>query len=116
MNFDDAVKAHVTWKSKLQAYLAKPDKSLDSQKVAKDDQCDLGKWLHGEGAKFASHAAFKQLVAEHAQFHQAAGDIIRRADGGQKVAEEVALGGKSSFSTTSQQVVRLIMACAKECR
>jgi Chemoreceptor zinc-binding domain len=116
MNFDDAVKAHVMWKSRLQAYVAKPDKSLDPQKVAKDDQCDLGKWLRSQGAKFATHPAFAQLVAEHAKFHQAAGDIIRRANAGEKVAKDVALGGTSEFSTASQHVVRLIMTCAKECR
>ena len=116
MNFDDAVKAHVTWKSKLQAYIAKPDKSLDSNKVSKDDECDLGKWLRGEGAKFSGHMPYKLLVTEHAKFHRAAGDIIRRADAGQKVSEEVALGGSSEFSKTSQQVVQLIMTCAKECR
>jgi len=116
MNFDDAVKAHVTWKSKLQAYIAKPDKSLDPAKAAKDDQCDLGKWIRGEGARFANHDSFKKLVAEHAKFHRAAGDVIRRADSGQKVSEEVALGGKSEFSVASQHVVLLIMACSKECR
>jgi hypothetical protein len=116
MNFDDAAKAHVNWKIKLRGYLAKPDKSLDPMKVAMDNQCDLGKWLHGEGVKFSSHATYKQLVAEHAKFHKAASDVIRRADSGQKIAEEVALGSKSEFAATSERVIQLIMTCSKECR
>ncbi len=48
MNFDQAISAHVQWKSKLAAYIAKPDHSLHAEIIAKDDQCELGKWIHGE--------------------------------------------------------------------
>jgi hypothetical protein len=114
MNFDDCVKAHVAWKGKLQSYLKKPDKSLSPTTVESDRNCDLGKWLHGEGAKFASNPKFSQLVAEHAKFHKAAAGVIRHADTGKNVVEETALGGNSEFSTASAKVVGLIMECKKE--
>ena len=114
MNFDDCVKAHVAWKSKLQGYLRNPDKSLTPTTVESDRNCDLGKWLHGEGAKFASNTKFSQLVAEHDKFHKAAASIIRQADTGKSVVEETALGGKSEFSTASAKVVGLIMDCKKD--
>jgi hypothetical protein len=115
MNIDEAVKAHVAWKSKLKTYLNAPNKSLDPTTIEKDNNCDLGKWLHGEGAKHSSKKAYKDLVAEHAKFHKAAASIVPRADSGQKVLEETVLGSKSEFSTVSGKVVELIMACAKEC-
>ncbi len=114
MNFDDCVKAHVAWKSKLQTYLRSPDKSLNPTTVESDRNCDLGKWLHGEGAKFVSNPKFAQLVAEHAKFHKAAAGIIRQADTGKNVLEDVALGGKSDFSAASAKVVGLIMECKKD--
>ena len=115
MNMDDAVKAHVGWKSKLKTYLSAPNKSLNPADVEKDNNCDLGKWLHGEGVKHSGKKVYKDLVAEHAKFHKAAAGIVRRADSGQKVLEETALGAKSEFSALSGKVVELIMACAKEC-
>ena len=115
MNFDDAIRAHVDWKMKLKTYLAKPDKSLDAAKVSLDNQCALGQWLRGEGAKFTSNPKFSQLVAEHAKFHKTAAHIITKADSGASVAQEVALGAKSEFADVSQKVVSLLMECKKVC-
>jgi hypothetical protein len=114
MNLDDCVKAHVAWKSKLQNYLRNPDKSLTPTTVESDRNCDLGKWLHGEGTKFTANPKFAQLVAEHAKFHKAAASIIRQADTGKNVLEEVALGSKSDFAATSAKVVGLILECKKD--
>jgi len=115
MNVEDAVKAHVGWKSKLKAYLNAPNKTLNPAEVEKDSNCDLGKWLKGEGVKHSSKKLYRDLLAEHAKFHKAAASIVRRADSGQKVLEETALGSKSEFSAVSAKVVELIMACGKEC-
>ena len=105
MNFDRCIEAHVRWKSKLAAYLKRPDRSIDPVATAQDSSCDLGKWIHGEGRRFADSPDFRHLVAEHARFHRAAGDIVRRADSGQQVSEDVALGGRSEFAQASGAVV-----------
>jgi methyl-accepting chemotaxis protein len=109
MDFDQAIMCHTQWKSKLAAYIAKPDKSLDAAAVAQDDRCDLGKWIHGEGRKYANSAEFEKLVADHKRFHQAAGEIIRKADSGQSVQEKVALGAKSDYANASNAVVTSLM-------
>jgi methyl-accepting chemotaxis protein len=109
MNFDQAISAHVQWKSKLAAYIAKPDHSLHAEIIAKDDQCELGKWIHGEGQKVAKMPDFQKLVADHARFHAAAADVVRKADAGQKASEEVALGAKSSYAAASNSVVTALM-------
>jgi Chemoreceptor zinc-binding domain len=109
MNFDQAISAHVQWKSKLATYIAKPDHSLNAETIAKDDQCELGKWIHGEGQKFARLADFQKLVADPARFHAAAADVVRKADSGQKASEEIALGAKSPYAAASNAVVSSLM-------
>ncbi len=108
MNFDDALSAHVAWKSKLSAYVRRPDKSLNATTVATDNGCPLGQWIHGEGKKHASLAEYRTLLAQHAAFHKAAADVIRRADAGEKVNDEIAIGKSSPFATASSAVVSAI--------
>jgi len=110
VNFDDAIKSHSQWKTKLASYIVKPDHSLNSASVSADDHCDLGKWLHGEGRKFANLPEFSKLMTAHAHFHKAAGDVIKKADAGQSMTEEVALGARSEYATASSAVVSSLMA------
>ena len=109
MNFEDAISAHVNWKMKLQVYLRKPDKSLDPAKIESDCNCDLGKWINADGAKYAADPKFIKLKADHTKFHKAAAAIVRKADAGQSVTEDVALGSKSEFAQLSQSVVSVLM-------
>jgi Chemoreceptor zinc-binding domain len=109
MDFDHAIMCHTQWKSKLAAYIAKPDKSLDPATVAHDDRCDLGKWIHGEGRKFANSPEFAKLIADHKRFHLAASEVIRKADSGLSVKEELVLGAKSEYAIASNAVVTSLM-------
>ncbi len=110
MNFDDAIAAHVEWKTKLKKYLKQPDHSLKSADVAVDNKCSLGQWIHGDGKKFASLREFSELQSEHQRFHKAAAAVIAKADAGKDQNEEVALGSKSEYSSASSAVVSAIMA------
>jgi methyl-accepting chemotaxis protein len=110
MDFDHAIASHSSWKSKLANYLKHPDHSMKAAEVALDDKCELGKWIAGEGKQFTKLPEFAGLKSDHSRFHQVAADVIRRADSGQNVSEEVVLGGKSEFLSASTAVVRSIMA------
>jgi methyl-accepting chemotaxis protein len=110
MDFKQAVAAHVAWKMKLEHYLARPGGSLDHLVVASEDSCSLGKWIQEQEKTNASDPNFRALREEHARFHRAAAEIVRRADLGEKVTAEIALGAKSGFGLTSGRVVQLIMA------
>ncbi len=68
-------------------------------------RCELGQWLHGKGQRFGNLAEFAQLVRDHAQFHAAAGEIIRGADAGKIARGDLALGGKSEYARVSIAVV-----------
>ena len=109
MNFDDAIKAHSSWKMKLSQYLKSPDHSLKASDIQPDNLCELGRWIYGEGKKFSTEADFTALRDAHAHFHKCAADVVRRADSGQNVSEEITLGAKSEFSQASNAVVQAIM-------
>lgn len=109
MDFDNAIGAHVQWKAKLSSYIAHPDHTLNANMAAGDQNCELGKWLHGEGKRYANIPEYVALVKDHAQFHRAAGEVIRKADSGQKVLDEVALGANSDFANASTAVVADLM-------
>lgn len=49
-------------------------------------------------------------MSSHARFHKAAGDVVNKANAGQKVTEEIALGSKSEFAAASGDVVKALMA------
>jgi Chemoreceptor zinc-binding domain len=110
VNFDDAIKAHSSWKMKLSSYITKPDHSLHASDVSSDGKCDLGKWLQGEGQKHSSLPEYVRLKTDHARFHKAAADIIAKADAGQSMTEEVALGSRSEYAAASTAVINALMA------
>ncbi|MBZ5641592.1 MAG: CZB domain-containing protein [Acidobacteriia bacterium] len=110
MDFDHAIAAHSSWKQKLRSYLAKPDHSLKAADVERSDKCDLGKWIVEETTRYGKMPEFQTLRSAHERFHKAAAGVIRHVDSGQNVTEEVALGGKSEFSSASSSVVSAIMA------
>lgn len=110
MNFDEAIKAHASWKMKLNHYLNHPDGSLKPEEIEKDNRCVLGEWLYSaEGKKYSHLNEYKELVKEHAVFHQSAADIVRRKNNGQDVHADVVLGSNAPFSKHSMNVVSLIM-------
>jgi hypothetical protein len=113
MDIDSAIRAHAAWKLKLSLYIKNPDGSLDPNVVGRDNHCDLGKWIYGEGARLAADPQFSQLKVAHSQFHRAAGNIIRRADAGENVSADISLSADSDYGCSSQKVTSLLMSMRK---
>lgn len=109
VNFQDAITAHTHWKMKLASYIAKPDHSLNAFDLENDNKCQLGQWLHGEGHKYSAPPEFSRLLSDHARFHRAASEIVKKADAGQRVTEDIALGARSEFASASAAVVKSLM-------
>ena len=116
MDFDQAIAAHSAWKSKLKAYLNKPDGSLKAADIQSDQECLLGQWIHGEAKQWIGNAAYTELKMQHAAFHAAAAELVRKADAGQSVNEELALGAGSDFDKTTSAVVSAIVRMREEAR
>lgn len=112
MNLDDAVSAHQKWKIRLgMAIEGTSVEALDPVVVEKDNQCDLGKWLHGDGRIHQGKPEYSPLVTEHAQFHRQAAGVLRKALKGDRQAAKADLDG--AYYQQSQKVVMAIIKLKK---
>ena len=111
LDFFDAIKAHQRWKSRLVAQLnGTATETLDYRVLCRDDQCTLGRWINGPGAeRHGSLSAFNLLKVSHAQFHLAAGQVMRdHQEGKTKEAQEALRHGE--YAQHSVKVQGLISA------
>ena len=78
-DFAQAIQAHQRWTARLAAYLGgSVDEVLDHRIVCRDDQCVLGRWIHGAGGRsYGRLPSFAPLQACHARFHEVAGEVVR---------------------------------------
>ena len=107
MNFEQASNAHREWKIRLRTYVKGGSKErFDPAVVAKDDQCDLGKWIHGPGAGHATDPSFAVLKKDHAQFHVEAAKVVRLVAAGDTDAANQSLEGP--FQQASDKVFSAI--------
>lgn len=114
MDFNSAVTVHLEWKLKLRLYIKNREGNLNPDEVCKDNLCKLGKWLYSDGsAKYASLPEYQKIVEVHKEFHRVAGDIIRRANLGEDVEEEVVLGADSAYDKASVELSQLLLQLSK---
>lgn len=112
MNLDDAVSAHQKWKIRLGMVIeGKSPDSLDPAIVEKDDQCELGKWLLGDGRVHQEKPEFGAVKAEHSSFHRHAAAVLRRALKGDRQGAKADLDG--AYYEQSQKVVMAIIKLKK---
>jgi len=86
----EAVEAHISWKLRLQRYLdGSSSETLDPMVICRDDQCKLGKWIHGPAIQhFHEHPAFHELRADHAQFHYVAANVVTHVQAKNRAAAD----------------------------
>ncbi len=107
-DFDAAIEAHRNWKVKLRTAIAERTR-LDADTICRDDQCPLGKWIHGPGgAKWGARPLFGDLLRKHAEFHQVAGGVARRINAGHFDDAERLIGSGSQFANVSGEVATLL--------
>lgn len=112
MNIDDAIKAHSAWKLRLNRFAeGTSEEALDENTIGKDNGCDLGKWLYGEGKKtIGNHPAYNELLKEHADFHRQASSVVRLCKSGQNAKVKQALSDPNSdYCKSTTKVIGLLM-------
>jgi hypothetical protein len=116
MNFEEAVSVHLKWKIRLRMVIeGHSDEELDPNVVGKDDQCDLGIWIQGDGGRtMAAKPEFAQLKSLHAEFHQVTGSVLRKALGGDKTGAQALLNG--DFNRASTKVMQALTHCRAACK
>lgn len=83
-----AIDSHMKWKERLRAHvMGSGGEDLRADVVSRDDQCTLGQWINGDGARHHGHnPAFQLLRQTHARFHSCAGEVIALVGQGQREA------------------------------
>lgn len=78
LDFKQAIDAHMKWKVRLERVInGNNEENLKVEVVSRDDQCPLGKWIHGGGGERFGHLReFQEMKMEHARFHLCAGDVL----------------------------------------
>jgi len=111
----DAINAHVHWKIRLESYLnGTSEEKLDPKIICRDDQCKLGKWLHGPALKYFrdSDVGYRTLRDDHAKFHVIASNVVTNAQANNMAAAKVLMSGE--YMRASRKVVRDLTELSKQ--
>jgi methyl-accepting chemotaxis protein len=114
MDLNQAIEKHSEWKVKFRAAIAKREQ-MDAGTIAKDNCCELGKWLHGDAkSRWSALPAYRSCLSRHADFHNAAGQVARAINAQRYTEAEAMLAADTSYGTASRDVVTAIMRLKKE--
>lgn len=109
-----AIGAHGKWKQRLSSAIEDGQSDITPERVAPDNLCEFGRWLHSLPAAEQRGESFANVRALHAAFHKEAADVLKLALGGDKVAAGkcMALGG--NFSDVSAKLTGAMMDWKKK--
>lgn len=104
MDLNTAIQKHAEWKFKFRSAVH-DNETLDAAAISKDNNCEFGKWLHGEAkAIFGKSAKYAQCVADHAAFHVEAGKVAAAVNTKKNDDVEQMIASGSAFAETSRKV------------
>lgn len=109
LRLENAVSAHLEWKNRLLMFLDGKGENLDSKKVSKDNLCELGKWIYGDGMKYQNLEEYDELRETHGSFHRCAGEVIDKFVRGDKEGALTMLKTGGDFSLASGKTVEAIL-------
>lgn len=104
-----AIAAHGLWKTRLRAAIESGRSEWDVAHVAKDDQCDLGRWLAGLAPDDADAERTERVKRLHTKFHLEASKVLRMAHGGQGSIATMAMAAGSPFDRLSNELTRELL-------
>lgn len=101
MNLDTAVQTHAQWKTKLRTAISKREQ-MDLITLSRDDCCELGIWLHGEGqAHYGHHRSHGDCIHKHLVFHAEVTKVARAVNAQQFTAAEAMLDAGTPYAKAS---------------
>ena len=105
MDPNQAIQKHAEWKLRFQQAVS-ANEPLDARIIAKDNQCELGKWLYGEAqALYRRRKAHAHCLAHHAAFHVEAGKIAAVLNAQCRNEAEHMLTNGSPFAQASMALI-----------
>jgi arginine utilization protein RocB len=109
LNFMAAINVHMRWRTRLESHIHGTDENdLPIERVARDDACQLGQWIYGDGARqYGGLATFAEMKLQHAHFHACAGQVLAMAKAGRK-AEALGMLTQGDYLRASERVKMLL--------
>ena len=108
-----AIGAHGKWKARLVDAIESGSHKEDIAKVALDNACEFGKWLHSADVAPEYVQLRDQAKAEHAQFHKEAAAVLRLIDAGKVNDARFAIDMDGSFAAISRELTATMTAWRK---
>lgn len=103
MDLNNAIQKHAAWKFKFRSAILSGEQ-LDAVSISKDDQCELGKWLHSHAGVYSQKQALAKCASAHAEFHRLASRVAIAINDKHKDEAEKMLAYDSTFSRVSSEV------------
>jgi hypothetical protein len=114
MNLTQAISKHIEWKVKFMSTILKQE-SMDTETISKDNCCELGKWLHGDGkTQFENFASYAICLEKHATFHLEAGKIAAKINEKKFNDAKAMLNVGQPYTTSSNKLNLAIKNLANE--
>jgi len=108
LDVDKVIAAHAQWKTKFRVAINRKE-HLDEETIARDDCCELGKWIHGPTKmRLGRHPQFTELLRGHKRFHVEAGEIARTINRQSFANATKMLEHGSPFADASAEVTGLL--------
>ncbi|OEJ65375.1 hypothetical protein BEN30_14760 [Magnetovibrio blakemorei] len=107
MDFQIAVHWHMAWLKKMLADIQNPSK-LKPEEIARDDLCEIGKWIHGEAVQYRELPEYQDLKNIHMELHKATSQAVVLAQAGKLSEAKKYLSLHGDFIETSK---RLLDSC-----
>jgi len=76
---DDVLRSHAAWKQELHDAIASQQSDFTVETLKRDDLCELGKWLRRLTPEDKQGVEIDLILLAHAQFHEAAAEILALA-------------------------------------
>jgi len=114
VDLNAAIQKHAEWKFKFHNAILSGE-PMDASAIAKDNNCKMGKWLHGEARTlYGQKGAYARCLANHAAFHGEAAKVAAAINAKKKDVAEKMLANGSAFSEASKKVAVSIIELKNE--
>ncbi len=112
MNFDDAVASHIKWKVRLNKFIEGDHEEYHQLAICPHTECELGKWISGEGKQFNYSPNYELLIDRHTHFHKLAQDVVKMVETGDREGAKRLVAGP--FTTASKDTVYSIIQLKRD--
>lgn len=108
MDIRPPLRAHAEWLAQLREYVygaGAPDVRI----LVRDDQCELGRWIYNDAARFRHLPEYEAARQAHASFHAEAAEVIRLMQAGRRHEAALAIERGGPLQNRSATMIRTFL-------